>query len=84
MTFKECRKYGREQINMHNVSFGYMYKDRKGEYSFSLVYYNSSPPIYVLEKNGVLDKVIDGHWKWDYEKRGMKPQNKKGWNKKNI
>lgn len=45
-----------------------MYKDKKGNYSFSFTFYNSSPPVYVLEKNGVVDKVINGKWRWDYEK----------------
>ena len=82
MTFKECRKYGREQLNQENRSYGYMYKDKHGDYTFSMIYYNTSPPEYVLEKNGVVDKVINGHWKWDYEKRGMCPKNEKGWNRR--
>ncbi len=60
-----------------------MYKDKHGDYTFSFTYYNSSPPEYVLEKNGVVDKVIENNWQWDYEKRGMHPKNEKGWNKRN-
>lgn len=82
MTFKECRKYGREQINQSYHSYGFMYKDKSGDYTFSFTYYNSTPPEYVLEKNGVVDKVVNGHWKWDYQKRGMCPKNRKGWNKR--
>ena len=81
MTFKECRKYGREEILKTGLSSGFMYKDKQGNYTFSFIYYNSSPPVYVLEKSGVVDKIIDGRWKWDFEKRGMRPKNKKGWNK---
>ena len=81
LTFKECRKYGREQMKICGKSAGYMYKDKNGNYTFSFTYYNSSPPVYVLEKNGVVDKVINNNWIWDYEKRGMKPKNEKGWNK---
>ena len=83
MTFKECRKYGREQIRTSGRSAGYMYKDKSGRYMFSFTYYHSAPPIYVLEKNGVVDKIVNGCWKWDYEKRGHKPKNEKGWNKRN-
>lgn len=83
MTFKECRKYGREQINSTNKRYGFMYKDKKGNYTFSFEYYFNPRPVYVLEKNGVVDKVMkDGSWKWDYEKRGMHPKNKKGWNRR--
>lgn len=77
LTFKECRKYGREQINESDISYGFMYKDKNGDYIFSFTYYNTSSLVYVLEKSGVVDKIIDGKWKWDYEKRGMKPKNKK-------
>lgn len=82
MTFKECRKYGREEINNSRSRHGYIYKDNNCGYYFSLIYYNSPDLVYVLEKNGVVNKVINGKWKWDYEKRGMNPQNEKGWNKR--
>lgn len=83
MTFKECRKYGREQINASfEYDHGFVYKDKKGDYTFSFAFYNSSQPVYCLEKNGVVDKIVNGLWKWDYEKRGMRPENKKGWNKR--
>lgn len=59
-----------------------MYKDKHGDYTFSFVYYVTKPPEYVLEKNGVVDKVVNGSWEWDFEKRGMYPENKKGWNKR--
>ena len=78
MTFKECRKYGREQLNEHHKRYGYMYKDKNGDYTFSLIYYNTKPPEYILEKNGMVDKVVNGSWEWDFEKRGMYPENKKG------
>lgn len=82
MTFKECRKYGREQINTSLChDHGFIYKDRNGDYSFSFVFYNSSPPVYCLERNGVVDKITNGHWTWYYEKRDMQ-KNKKGWNKR--
>ena len=58
MTFKECRKYGREQLNQENRSYGYMYKDKHGDYTFSMIYYNTSSPEYVLEKNGVVDMIL--------------------------
>lgn len=82
MTFKECWKYGREQLNEYHKRYGYMYKDKHGDYTFSFVYYVTKPPEYVLEKNGVVDKVVNGHWEWDFEKRGMYPENKKGWNRR--
>lgn len=69
MTFKECRKYGREQIDAANMKYGFIYKDKAGNYTFSFVYYNSAPPVFCLEKNGTVDKVINNHWKWDREKR---------------
>lgn len=82
MTFKECRKYGREQINKSGYTTGYMYKDKLGDYTFSFIRNYSSPPEYVLEKNGVVDKVVNNTWEWDFQKRGMKPKNEKGWNKR--
>ena len=83
MTFKECRKHGREEIIKARRSYGFMYKDRDGNYEFSFVHNVTHPPVYVLEKNGVVDKVEkDGTWKWDTEKRGHYPENEKGWNKR--
>lgn len=82
MTFKECRKYGREEINRSNRNYGFMYKDKNGDYTFSFVHYTSMQPEYVLERNGVVDKVINGQWQWDFEKRGHCPKNEKGWNKR--
>lgn len=82
MTFKECREYGRKQINAAKKRYGFMYKDKTGDYTFSFIYYVTAPPAYCLEKNGVVDEIINGYWKWDYEKRGTCPKNKKNWNKR--
>lgn len=82
MTFKECRKYGREEIIKNRRSYGFMYKEKNGNYYFSFTHYNSDELVYVLEKNGVVDKVVNDVWKWDWQKRGMNPKNEKGWNKR--
>ena len=83
MTFKECRKYGREEIIKRHTNYGFMYKDKNGDYTFSFIYYNTNPPVYVLERSGVVDKVDrNGKWVWDYQRRGFRPKNEKGWNKR--
>lgn len=82
MTFKECRKYGREEINKTGLGRGFMYKDMSGDWTFSFTRNLTNPPIYCLEKSGVVDKIVDGHWQWDFERRGHHPNNEKGWNKR--
>lgn len=82
MTFKECRKFGRDELNKNKKSYGFIYKDKNNDFSFSLIKYDTLDLVYILEKNGVVDKVINGHWIWDFEKRGFHPKNKKNWNKR--
>lgn len=77
MTFKECRKYGREEMMRTGRSYGFISLDKNHEYQFSFAH--QATDIFVLEKSGVVDKIIDGHWLWDYEKRGSSPKNEKGW-----
>lgn len=62
MTFKECRKYGRKIIYESNCSYGFMYKDRQGEWYFDVEQLNECDLKFVLEKNGVVHKVVNGHW----------------------
>lgn len=45
-----------------------MYRDKAGNYTFSFVYYHTMPPIYCLEKNGAVDQIVNGHWRWSYER----------------
>lgn len=77
MTFKECRKFGREEMNRTGRRYGYISRDKSGEYQFS--FERTGNDLFVLEKNGVVDKIINGNWLWDYQKRGLCPKNEKGW-----
>lgn len=82
MTFKECRKYGREILtNTFCRGYGFMYLDKLGNWYFDLAHINDCDLRFVLEKSGVVDKVVDGLWLWDWYKRGFRPKNEKGWNK---
>ena len=84
MTFKECRKYGREQMDTRGYrrDYGFMYQNSDGTWYFSFVRYLTNPPRFCLERSGVVDKIVNNHWTWDWERRGSKPKNEKGWTKR--
>ena len=66
MTFKECRKYGREQMRLMGESYGYIYREKSGSYYFSFEFYNSRPPVFTLHKGGKVRKVINGKQNFDF------------------
>lgn len=57
MTFKECRKYGREEINKARRRYGYMYYDKNNGWYFSFIRNETHPPEYCLAKNGTVKKI---------------------------
>ena len=79
--FKQCKIEAREFLLKNKIRHCFLnYTTQKGWfYTKELI---PSTARFCLEKNGVVDKIIDGHWLWDFEKRGMHPENDKGWNKR--
>ena len=66
MTFKECRKSGRELLRLIGKSYGYIYREKSGSYWFSFEFYNSRPPVFTLHKSGKVKKVINGEQNLDF------------------
>lgn len=69
MTFKECRKYGREKLletkNRRKVqggryTHGYMFKGKNGEWYFDFNKVNLSEVRFLLYDNGKVEVVNNG------------------------
>ena len=54
MNFKECKKYGRDEMLKNDERYCYLYKDNNNGWYFSFIENVTHPPIYLLEKSGII------------------------------
>lgn len=64
MTFKECRKFAREQLIREHKSSGFIYQSKDKDWYYSSEFMNSNPPKFAVHKSGKVSKIINGKPKY--------------------
>lgn len=64
MTFKECRKFAREQLIIEKRSSGFMYQTKDNDWYYSPEFMYSNPPRFAVHKSGKVSKIVNGQPKY--------------------
>ena len=64
MTFKECRKFAREQLIKEHKSSGFMYQSKNKDWYYSPEFMYSNPPRFAVHKSGKVSKITNGQPKY--------------------